>query len=66
MTQFLVIIRGAPASGKSSIAKKLRNYSKKVAWLKVDNFKDFFSGEPSLEEQKSVDECALVLRLSRP
>jgi tRNA uridine 5-carbamoylmethylation protein Kti12 len=58
--QFLVIIRGAPASGKTTIAKKLRNFRNKIVWLKVDNFKDFFSGNPSLREQQYVDECALV------
>ena len=42
MKQFLVVLRGAPASGKSTIAKKLRNFDKKIVWLKVDNFKDFF------------------------
>jgi len=60
MEQFLVIIRGAPASGKTTIAKLMRNFDIKVAWLKVDNFKEFFSGEASLTEQKYVDECALV------
>jgi len=60
MKQFLVIIRGAPASGKTTIAKKLRNYKKKVVWLKVDNFKDFFSDEATFEEQKFVDESALA------
>lgn len=60
MNKFLVIIRGAPASGKTTIAKNLRSFAKKIVWLKVDNFKDFFSAEASLEEQKYVDECALV------
>jgi len=41
--QFLVIIRSAPASGKTTIAKELRSFKDKVVWLKVDNFKDFFS-----------------------
>lgn len=59
MDQFLVIIRGAPASGKTTIAKSLRSFAKKIVWLKVDNFKDFFSAEASLEEQRYVDECAL-------
>ncbi|OQA93083.1 MAG: hypothetical protein BWY24_00724 [Microgenomates group bacterium ADurb.Bin219] len=59
--QFLVIIRGAPASGKTTIAKGLRNFKKKIVWLKVDNFKDFFSGEASLSEQKYVDKCALAV-----
>ena len=43
MHQILIILRGAPSSGKSTIAKSLRNYEKKIAWLKVDNFKAFFS-----------------------
>lgn len=47
MRQFLVVLRGAPASGKSTIAKEFRDLSKKVAWLKVDNFKDFFSEDGS-------------------
>lgn len=60
MKQFLVIIRGAPASGKTTIAKKLRDFKEKVVWLKVDNFKDFFSDNVSPEEQKFVDESALA------
>lgn len=43
MKQFLVVLRGAPASGKTTISKKLRNFEKKIAWLKVDYFKDFFA-----------------------
>ena len=43
MKQILIILRGAPASGKSTIAKKLRDYDKRIVWLKVDNFKPFFS-----------------------
>jgi predicted kinase len=60
MAQFLAIVRGAPASGKTTIAKKFRSFDKKVVWLKVDNFKDFFTGEASLKEQRYVDECALA------
>jgi predicted kinase len=30
------------ASGKSTIAKKYRNFDSKMAWIKVDNFKDLF------------------------
>jgi len=58
--QFLVIIRGAPASGKTTIAKSLRGLDKKIVWLKVDNFKDFFVEVVLLEGQKYVDKCALV------
>src|SRR5579862_2776516 len=42
MSQFLIVLRGAPASGKTTIAKRLRNFDKKIVWLKEDNFKDFF------------------------
>jgi len=48
MKQFLVILRGAPASGKTTIAKRLRDFDKKIAWLKVDNFKDFFAEDSSV------------------
>lgn len=60
MSQFLAIIRGAPASGKTTIAKELRSYKKKIVWLKVDNFKDFFTNKAALKEQKYVDKCALA------
>jgi chloramphenicol 3-O-phosphotransferase len=60
MDQFLVIIRGAPASGKTTIARRFRDPDKRVVWLKVDNFKDFFSEDSNLSEQKYVDECALA------
>lgn len=43
MKQILIMLRGAPSSGKSTIAKSLRNYEKKIVWLKVDNFKPFFA-----------------------
>ena|SRR3989338_4094097 len=60
MQQFLIIIRGAPASGKSTISKQLRDFEKKIVWLKVDNFKDFFSDDVTLEEQRFVDESSLA------
>jgi len=59
MNQFLVIIRGAPASGKTTIAKKMRNFDERVAWLKVDNFKDFFSEDPA-GATKYVDGSAIA------
>jgi predicted kinase len=43
MEQFIVILRGAPASGKTTIAKEFRSFDKRIAWLKVDNFKEFFA-----------------------
>jgi len=60
MEQFLIIIRGAAASGKTTIAKRFRNFEKKIVWLKVDNYKEFFAQNASLSEQKYVDECALA------
>ncbi len=48
MKQVLVILRGAPSSGKSTIAKAIRNYHEKIIWLKVDNFKTFFSDDSDL------------------
>lgn len=45
--QKLIILRGAPASGKTTVAKSFRNFENKVAWIKVDNFKDFFSEDAS-------------------
>lgn len=47
MDQKLIILRGVPSSGKSTIAKKMRNFEKKVVWLKVDSFKDFFADDSS-------------------
>ncbi len=46
--QRLIILRGTPASGKSSIAKNYRNFEEKVVWLKVDNFKDFFTEDATI------------------
>ncbi|OGD95279.1 hypothetical protein A3F02_01345 [Candidatus Curtissbacteria bacterium RIFCSPHIGHO2_12_FULL_38_9b] len=58
MRQSLIILRGLPASGKSAIAKQLRNFNKKIVWLKVDNFKDFF-GEGTEEQLIAANEAAL-------
>jgi predicted kinase len=43
MAQILVILRGASASGKSTIGESLRDFDKKIVWLKTDNIKLFFS-----------------------
>ncbi|MDZ7586612.1 MAG: AAA family ATPase, partial [Patescibacteria group bacterium] len=50
----LIILRGAPSSGKSSIAKSLRSLKNKIAWLKVDNFKDFFAKDVT-EQDQAID-----------
>lgn len=41
--QRVIMLRGVPASGKTTLAKIYRNFEEKVAWLKVDNFKVFFA-----------------------
>ena len=61
MNQFLIVIKGAPASGKSTIAKSFLNYNQKIVWLKVDNFKAFFGGKALLKHQSDVDQCALAV-----
>src|SRR5665213_1997419 len=62
MKQVLVIIRGAPASGKTTISESLRDFDKKIVWFKTDNIKDFFS-DPS--EARILDEvmetCIAIL-----
>ena len=40
--QKIIILRGATASGKSTLAKRYRNFKNKTIWLKIDNFKDYF------------------------
>jgi len=62
MNQFLVILRGAPASGKTTIAKRLRNFDKKIVWLKVDNFKDFFGEDTELQLLYAYQTSLPVLR----
>ena len=67
MKQFCVVLRGAPASGKTTIAKRLRNYEDKVAWLKVDAFKDFFADDatPALEYVHGVALATLEYLLNQ-
>lgn len=48
MQQTLVILRGAPSSSKSTIAKQIRDYDKKIVWLKVDSFKPFYSNNSDI------------------
>ncbi|MGD9129256.1 MAG: AAA family ATPase [Candidatus Woesebacteria bacterium] len=52
--QSLIILRGAPSSGKSTIAKSLKSLKNKIAWLKVDNFKPFFAKDVA-EENEAID-----------
>jgi len=61
MKQTLVIIRGASASGKSTIAENLRNFDKKIVWLKTDNFKPFFSNNEEKALDAVMDTCLATL-----
>lgn len=60
MNQALIILRGAPASGKTTIGQSLRNKEKKIVWLKIDNLKPFFSKDfgDSLDE---VNKASLAI-----
>jgi predicted kinase len=49
----LIIVRGAPASGKTTISESLRDFDRKIVWFKTDNIKSFFS-DPS--EARILDE----------
>lgn len=60
MDQKLVILRGAPCSGKTTIAEKLRDYDKRIAWVSIDKIKPTFSDF----EDRTLDEAqktALVI-----
>lgn len=61
MKQVLVILRGASATGKSTIAGKLRNFDKKIVWLKTDNFKPFFSNNEERALDDVMDACLATL-----
>ena len=45
MNQVLVILRGASASGKTTLAENLRDFDRKIAWLSVDKMKPIFNSE---------------------
>lgn len=52
MKQVLIVLRGAPCSGKTTIGENLRDFDKKIVWLKTDNIKMFFSNF----EDRTLDE----------
>ena len=56
MNQKLVILRGAPASGKTTLGEKLRSKELKIVWLKLDNLNPFFSEDwgDSLNEVNGI------------
>jgi len=60
MRQVLVILRGASASGKSTIGESLRDFDKKIVWLRTDSFKLFFSKDAKEEALDAVMDAALA------
>ena len=56
-----MILRGAPASGKTTIGESLRNFDKKIVWLKTDNVKLFFSNFEDRTLDEVMGTCLVVL-----
>lgn len=60
MNQKLVILRGAPASGKTTICKNIRDINKNIVWLSVDGIKPIFS-EYKNETLEQANKASLVM-----
>ena len=60
MEQYLVIIRGAPASGKTTIARELRDFGKKLSGLRLITLRNSFR-TMSHRKYKSLWTKALLL-----
>lgn len=58
--QTLVILRGGVATGKTTIAEKLRSEVENVAWVHVDKLKSSFPGYPQ-NESAELHEANLLL-----
>jgi chloramphenicol 3-O-phosphotransferase len=58
--QVLVIIRGAAASGKTTLCESLRDFDKKIAWVSVDKLKPIFS-EYKEETLDVTNQASLIL-----
>lgn len=61
MTSKLVIVRGAPASGKTTIGESLRDFDKKIVWFKTDNVKPFFSNFEDRTLDEVMETCLVIL-----
>lgn len=62
MKQTLVILRGAPGSGKTTLGDKLRDTDKKVAWISVDGVKPIFSNFDDRDVDISYRTTLVLLR----
>lgn len=47
--QTLIVLRGGGATGKTTVAEKLRNEVENVAWAQADKLKGSFPGHPQRE-----------------
>lgn len=56
----MVILRGAAASGKTTLCESLRDFDKKIAWVSVDKLKPIFS-EYKDETLDATNKASLVL-----
>lgn len=61
MKQKLIIVRGAPASGKTTIGERLRDFDKKIVWFKTDNIKLFFSNFEDRTLDEVMETCLVIL-----
>jgi len=62
MNQVLIVLRGAPASGKTTIGENLRNFDKKIVWFKTDNIKPFFSEYSEASLDAAMQTCLAALK----
>lgn len=60
MNQKLVILRGANASGKTTICKNIRDIDKNIVWLSVDGIKPIFS-EYKNETLEQANKASLIV-----
>ena len=56
----LVVIRGASASGKTTLCENLRDFKKKIAWVSVDKLKPIFS-EYKDKTLEATNQASVVL-----
>lgn len=61
MKQVLIILRGAPASGKTTLGENLRDFDKKIVWFKTDNIKPFFADYEDRTLDATMETCIATL-----
>ncbi|MBI2036510.1 AAA family ATPase [Candidatus Microgenomates bacterium] len=51
MQQTLIILRGAPASGKSTVCEEIQKRKKNIVWFHVDSFKRFLNSRNEVSDR---------------